>query len=166
MRRNDIDSEILLEVSHVLSNIRKRRIATQTSTPCAPVNSTKHDIVLRVDHGGKARGDHDALEFDSIDDQRFAHHTEAACFVQKNESRFTGTLEVNDQRKFSNPSRGLAPWALREAFASVRVEHERISRRQRAHTKLRLSTRFAHCSRVSIRAFGSRCREIVFVEFD
>jgi hypothetical protein len=124
MRRNDIDLKILLEISHVLSNIRKRRIAAQTSAPGTPINSTEHDVVRRFGGGGKTRGDDDALEVDPIDDQRVAHHTEAACFVQKNESRSAEIFEVNDQRKFSNPSRGIAPWALREAFANVRVEHE------------------------------------------
>ena len=124
MRRNYIDFKILLEISHVLSNIRKRRIAAQTLAPSAPINSTEHDVVRRLDRGGKARGDDDALQFDPIDDQRFANHTEAACLVQKNESRSTGIFEVNDQGNFSNPSRGIAPWALREAFANVRVEHE------------------------------------------
>ena len=124
MRRNDIDCQILLEISHVLSNIRKHRIATQTSAPGAPVNSTEHDVVRWLDRGGKASGDDDALQFDSVDDQRFANQTEAACFVQKNESRSAGMFEVNDQGKCSNPSRGIAPWALREAFANVWVEHE------------------------------------------
>jgi len=124
MRGRDIDFQILLEISHVLSNIRKHHIATQTSAPSAPVNSTEHDVVRWLDRGGKASSDDDALQFDSINDQRFAHQTEAACFVQKNESRSAGMFEVNDQGEFSNPSRGIAPWALREAFANVRVEHE------------------------------------------
>jgi hypothetical protein len=129
MRRYDIDFQILLEIGHVLSNVRKRRIATQTSAPGAPVNSTEHDVAQRLDRGGKASGD-DALQFDSIDDQRFANQTEAACFVQKNESRSAWTFDVNDQGEFSNPSRDIAAWALREAFANVPVEHEGISRRQ------------------------------------
>jgi hypothetical protein len=123
MRGRDIDFQILLEISHVLS-IRKHHIATQTSAPSAPVNSTQHDVVRWLDRGGKASSDDDALQFDSINDQRFTHQTEAACFVQKNESRSAGMFEVNDQGEFSNPSRGIAPWALREAFANVRVEHE------------------------------------------
>ncbi len=124
MRRHDIDFQILLEVSHMLSNIRKHRIATQTAAPGAPVNSTEHDVVRWLDRGGKASSDDDALQFDSINDERFANQTEAACFVQKNESRSGRMFEVNDQGEFSNPSRGIAPWALREAFANVRVEHE------------------------------------------
>ena len=103
MRRNDIDCQILLEISHVLSNTRKRRITTQTSPPGAPINSTKHDVVRWLDRGGKASADDDALQFESIDDQRFAIQTEAACFVQKNESRSAGIFEVNDQGEFSNP---------------------------------------------------------------
>ena len=124
MRRNDVDSQILLEISHVLSNIQKRRIATQSSAPGAPVNSTEHDVVRRLDRGGKASGDDDTLQFGSIDDQRFAHQTEPACFVQKNESRSAGMFDMNDQREFSNPSRRITARALREAFANVRVEHE------------------------------------------
>ena len=73
MRRHDIDFQILLEISHVLSNIQKRRIVTQTSAPGAPVNSTEHDVVRRLDRGGKTSGDDDVLQFDSIDDQRFAN---------------------------------------------------------------------------------------------
>ena len=124
MRRNDIDCQILPEISHVLSNIRKRRVASQTSPPGAPIKSTEHDVIRWCHRGGKASGDDDALQFDSIDDQRFAHHTEATCFVQKNESRSAGMFEVNDQGEFSNPSRGIASGTLRETFANVRVEHE------------------------------------------
>ena len=124
MRRHDLDVQILLEIGHVLSNIRKRRIATQTSAPGAPINGTEHDVVRRRDRVGQTGGDDDALQFDSIDNQRFANHTEAACLVQKNESRSAGMFDVNDQGKFSNPSRGIAAWALREAFPNVRVEHE------------------------------------------
>ncbi len=124
MCRHDIDFQILLEIRHVLSNIRKRRIATQTSAPGTPLNGTEHDVVRRLDRGRKAGGDDDVLQLDSIDDQRFANHAEAACLVQKNESRSAGMFDVNDQGEFSNPSRGIAAWALREAFANVRVEHE------------------------------------------
>ena len=124
MRRYDIDFQILLEISHVLSNIYERRIVIQTSAPGAPVNSTEHDVVRRRDRGGKPSGDDDALQFDSIDDERFANHTEAACFVQKNESLPAGMFDVNDQREFSNPSRGIAGRAIREAFANVRVQHK------------------------------------------
>jgi hypothetical protein len=124
MRRNDIDSQVLLEISHVPSNILRRRIATQTSPPGAPINSTEHDVIRWLDRGRKTSGDDDTFQFDSIDDQRFAHHTEATCFVQKNESRSAGMFEVNDQGEFSNPSRGIASGTLRETFANVRVEHE------------------------------------------
>ena len=124
MRRHDIDFQILLEISHVLSNIRKRRIATQTSPPGAPIKSTEHDVVRWLDRGGKASGDDDALQFDAIDDQRFANHTEATCFVQKNESRSAWMFDMNDQREFANPSRCITARALRESFANVRVEHE------------------------------------------
>jgi len=72
MRRHDIDFQILLEISHVLSNIRKRHIATQTSAPGAPVNSDEHDVVRWLDRGRKASGDH-VLQFHSVDDQRFAN---------------------------------------------------------------------------------------------
>jgi hypothetical protein len=124
MRWNDIDFQILLEISHVLSNIPERRNTTQASAPGAPVNGTEHDVVRRLERGNKTSGDDDTLQFDSIDDQRFAPHTETACFVQKNESRSTGMFEVYDQGKLSNPSQGLARGALREALANVRVEHE------------------------------------------
>ena len=124
MRRHDIDFQILREIGHALSNIRNVHIATQTSAPSAPVNSTEHHVIRRLDRGGKAGGDDDAFQFDSIDDQRFANQAEAACFVQKHESRSVEMLEVNDQGEFSNPSRGIAAWALREAFANVRVKHE------------------------------------------
>ena len=46
---------------------------------------------------------------------------QATCLVQKKESRFAGMFEVNDQRQFSNPSRGIAARALRETFANMRV---------------------------------------------
>ena len=124
MRRHNIDSQILLEISHVLSNIWKRRIVIQSSAPGAPVNSTEHDVVRRLDRGGKASGDDDGLQFGSIDDQRFAHYIEPACFVQKNESRSAWMFDMNDQREFANPSRCITAWALRESFANVRVEHE------------------------------------------
>jgi hypothetical protein len=124
MCRYDMDFQVLLEISHVLSNIRKRHIVTQTSAPGAPINSTKHDVVRRLDRVGQTGGDDDALQFDLIDNQRFANHTETARLVQKDESRSAGMSDVNDQREFSNPSRGIAAWALREAFANVRVEHE------------------------------------------
>jgi hypothetical protein len=124
MRRHNIDSQILLEISHVLSNIQKRRIVIQSSTPSAPVNSTEHDVVRRLDRGGKASRDDDVLQFGSIDDQRFAHYTEPACFVQKNESRSAWMVDMNDQREFANPSRCITARALRESFANVRVEHE------------------------------------------
>ena len=167
MRRHDIDLQILLEIGHVRSNIRKLRVTTQTSAPSAPVNRPEHDVVRRLDRGGKASRDNDALQFGSIDDQRFAIQTEAACLVQKKESRSAWMFDVNDQRELSNSSRCLAARALREAFANVRVEHEGIPRRQRAHAKsVRRSTRFAHCSELNARGSGLRCREIVFVEFD
>lgn len=124
MRWNDIDFQVLLEISHMLSNIRERRNAADSSSPGAPVNSTEHDVVRRLERVNKASSDDDTLQFDSIHDQRFTDHTEAACFVQKDESRSTGMFEVNDQGKFSNPSQGLARGALREALANVRVEHE------------------------------------------
>jgi hypothetical protein len=123
MRGHDIDVHILLEVRHVLSNIRKLHITAQTSTPGGPVNSTEYDVVRRLDDGGQASADEDVLQFGSIDDQCFAHQTEPACLVQKNESRSTGMFDVNDQREFSNPSRGCAARTLREALANVRVEH-------------------------------------------
>jgi hypothetical protein len=76
-------------------------------------------------------------------------------------------FDMNDQREFANPSRCITAWALREAFANVRVEHECISRRQRAHAKsVRRSTRFAHCPELNEGGSGLRCREIVLVEFD
>ena len=124
MRRHDIDFQILREIGHALSNIRKLHLTTQTSAPSAPVNSTEHNVIRRLDRGGKAGGDDDAFQFDSIDDQRFANQTEPACFVQKNESRPAGMVDVNHQREFSNPSRGIAARALREAFANVWVEHK------------------------------------------
>lgn len=124
MRRHNIDSQILFEISHVLSNIWKRRIVIQSSAPGAPVNSTEHDVVRRLDRGGKASGDDDVLQFGSIDNQRFAHYTEPACFVQKNESRSAWMFDMNDQREFTNPSRCITARALRESFARVRVEHE------------------------------------------
>jgi hypothetical protein len=122
--RHDIDFHILFEIRHVLSNIRKRRIATQASAPGTPLNCTEHDVVWRPDRGTEAGGDDNALQLDAIDDQRFANHAEAAYLVQKNESRSAGMFDGNDQREFSNPSRGIAHWTLREAFANVRVEHE------------------------------------------
>ena len=124
MRGYDVDLQVFLEIGHVLSNIRKLRITTQTSAPGAPVNSAEHDVVRGLDRGGKTSGDNDAVQFDSIDDQRFANQTEAACFVQKNESRPVGMFDVNDQREFSNPSRGIAGRAFSEAFANVRVQHK------------------------------------------
>jgi hypothetical protein len=124
VRRNDIDSQVLLEISHVLSNIRKRRLAAQTSPPRTPINSAEHDAVRWLERDGKASGDDDALQFDSIDNQHVANHTEATCFVQKNESRSAGMFEMNDQGEFSNPSRGIASGAFRETFAHVGVEEE------------------------------------------
>jgi mRNA interferase HicA len=124
VRRHDIDLQILLEIGHVLSNIRQLRITTQTSAPGPPVNSAEHNVGRRRDRGGETSGDNDALQFDSIDDQRFANQTEAACFVQKNESRPAGMFDVHDQGKFSNPSRGIAGRAFRETFANVRVQHK------------------------------------------
>jgi len=124
VRRHDIDLQILLEIGHVLSNIRKLRITTQTSAPNAPVNSPEHDVVRRLARGGTAIRDDDALQFGSINDQRLAIQTGAACLVQKKESRAAGIFDVNDQREFSNPSRGLAGRALCEAFANVRVQHK------------------------------------------
>lgn len=124
MRRHDIDFQILLEIGHVLSNIRKLRITTQTFAPGASVNCTEYDVIRRPDRRGKASRDDDPLQFDSIDDQRFANHTKAACLVQKHEFRFTGLFDVNDQREFSNPRRGITARALGEALANVRVEHK------------------------------------------
>jgi hypothetical protein len=124
MCRHNIDFQIPLEIGHVLSNIRKLRITTQASTPSAPVNSTEHDVVRRLDRGAKASGDDDGLQFASINDQRFADQTEAACLVQKNESRPAGMFDVNDQWELSNPGRGIAARALRQAFANMRVEHK------------------------------------------
>ena len=69
MRRHDIDSQVLLEIGHVLSNIRMLRITTKTVAPGARVNRAEHDVVQRLDRGGKTSGDNDALQFDSIDDQ-------------------------------------------------------------------------------------------------
>ena len=108
----------------MLSNIGKLRISIETSAPGAPVNGTEHDVVRRLGRGGKASGDDDALQLGPTDDQCFANHTEAACFVQKNESRSAAMFDVNDQREFSNPRGRVAGWTLREAFANVRVEHE------------------------------------------
>ena len=165
MRRHDIDFQILLEIGHVLSDIRKRCFPTETSAPAAPVNRPEHDVVGRIDRAGNASGDDDALQFESVDNERLANQTETACLVEKNESWSVSMFNVNDQRKFSNPSRGLAAWAVRETFANVRIEHERISRRQRAHTKfVLLSTRLAHRSELSSRAAAHDARNIVFEE--
>ena len=122
--RRDIDLQILREIGHVLSNIPKLRITTQTSAPGAPVNSAEHDVVRRLDCWRKTSGHNDALQLDSIDDERFANQTEAARFVEKKESRPAGIFDVNDQREFSNPSRGIAGRAFCEAFSNVRVQHK------------------------------------------
>jgi hypothetical protein len=61
MRRHDIDFQILFEIGHVLSDIGKRCFPTETSTPSAPVSRNEHDVVGRLDRGGKASGDDDAL---------------------------------------------------------------------------------------------------------
>ena len=124
MRRHDIDFQILLEVGHVLSNIRKLPITSQASAPGAAVNCTEHDVLRRLHRRGKASGNDDGVEFNSIHDERFTNQTQAACLVQKNESRSAGVIDVNNQREFSNPSRGIATRALREALANVRVEHK------------------------------------------
>ena len=153
MRRHDIDFQILFKIGHVFSDIGKCCFPTETSAPGAPVNCTEHDVVGRVDRAGNASGNDDALQFEPVDNEGIANQTETACLVEKNESWSVSMLDVNDQRKFSNPSRCLAAWAVREAFANVRIEHERISRWQRAHTKfVLLSTRFAHHSEVSSHA--------------
>jgi hypothetical protein len=122
--RHNTDSQIPLEIGHVLSNIRKLPLTIQTSTPSASVNSTEHDVVRSLDRGAKASGDNGGLQFDSINDQRFADYTQAARLVQKNESGPAGMFDVNDQWEFSNPGRGIAARALREAFTNVRVEHK------------------------------------------
>ena len=141
----DVDFQVFLEIRHVLSNLRKPRITTQTAAPGAPVNCTEHDVVRRLDGGGKARGDDDTLQVGPTDDQCFAAQTEATCFVQKSESRSAGMFDVNDQGEFSNPSGRVAPWTLRETFTNVRIQHEGISRRQRAQAKaVRRSTRCVH----------------------
>ena len=105
------------------------RISGSAASPPRPrrqvtLNCTEHDVVLRLARGRKAGGDDDGLQLDAIDDQRLASHAEAACLVQKNESPSAGMLDVNDQGQFSTPSRGIAAWALRKAFANVRIEHE------------------------------------------
>ena len=123
MRRHDIEFQILLEIGHTRSNVRQLRITIKTSTPGASVNRTQHHVLQRLDRGD-AGGDDDALQFDLIDDQRFANQTKATRLVQKNESRAAGRFEVDDQREFSNPSRGITTRALREAFANVRVKRQ------------------------------------------
>jgi hypothetical protein len=100
VRGYDADFHVFLEIGHVLSNIRQLRISTHTSAPGAPVNSTEHDVIWRLDRGGKTSGDDNALQFGLTDDQCFATQAEAACFVQKNESRSAGMLDVNDQGSF------------------------------------------------------------------
>jgi hypothetical protein len=128
MRSHYIDFQILLEIGHVLANIWERRLPAETLAPGAPVNRSQHDVVGRLDRRGEADGDDDTLQFKPVDNQGFAHQTETSCLVKKNEFRSAILFDVNNKRKFSNPSRGLTAWALREAFANVRVEHERISR--------------------------------------
>jgi len=124
VRGNDVDSQVFLEIGHVRSNIRKLRITTQTSAPGAAVNSTEHHVVQRLDRDGKASGLDDTLQFGPTDDQCFAKQTQAACLVQKNESRSAEMFDMNDQREFSNSSGRVAVWTLGETFANVRVEHE------------------------------------------
>ena len=105
-----------------------------------------------------------------MDDERLAEHTEPAGLVQKDQSRPVEMPDMNDQREFANPSRRVAAWTPREALPHVRVEDERISRRQRAHAEsIGLWTRSMPLFRISLSVHArsrSRCREIVFVEFD
>ena len=109
MRRHDIDSQIFLEIGHVLSNVRKLRVTSKTAAPGAPVNGAQHYVVLAVDCVGESRGDHDSLQVGSMYDERLAEHTQPAGLVQKHQSQPIEIVDMNDQREFANPGRPFSP---------------------------------------------------------
>ena len=147
MRRHDIDFQIFLEIGHVLSNVRKLRVTSNTAAPGASVNGAQHHVVLSVGCGRESRCDDDSLQFGSMDDERLAEQTEPAGLVQKEQSRPLELPDMNDQREFAYPGRRAAPRAPREALPHVRVEDKRVSGRQRTHEESSgLLTRFMHCS--------------------
>jgi hypothetical protein len=169
MRRHDTDFQISLEIGHVRSNVRKLRVTSKTPAPGVPVNGAQHHVVLPVGCGGESRGDDDSLQFGSMDDERLAEHTEPASLVQKDQSRPLEIVEMNDQREFANPGRRVAARTPREALPHMRIEDERISRRQRTHEEsIGLWTQVLHCDkfRAQQSPLAAVRREIVFVEFD
>jgi hypothetical protein len=134
VRGCDIYPQIPLEVRHVFWNICELRVSCQAATPGAPVYRAEHD-----EHGdfapiGDTGRDDDALQFSSIDDERLAQEAEAARFVQKNQPRAVEMLDMNDQRKFAKARSRVAAWTLGEPLATVRIQDERVSRRQRAES--------------------------------
>ena len=81
MRRHDIDFQIFLEIGHVLSNIPKLRVTSNSAAPSVPVNGPQHEVVLPMGCGGESRCDDDSLQFGSMDDERLAEQTEPAGLV-------------------------------------------------------------------------------------
>lgn len=134
MRGCDIYPQIPFEVRHVFSNIRELRVSCQTAAPGAPVYRAEHDEHGHLAPIGYAGRDDDAFQFSSIDDERLAQEAEAARFVQKNQPRAVDMIDMNNQRKFANPRWRIAARTLGEPLATVRIQHERVSRRQRAES--------------------------------
>ena len=147
MRRDDIDFQIFLEIGHVLSNVQQLHTTGETSTPSTAINRPQHDVVLCVDCSAESSRDDDALQFASIDDERLAEQAEAARLVEKRQSRRVGIADMDHQCEFSNSGRRVAVRALREALPNVRVEDERISRRQRAESTRRPTVMYRHARR-------------------
>src|SRR5688500_11574709 len=131
MRWHDLDFQVFLEIGHVLSNVRKLRVTSNTAAPGASVDGAQHRVVLSIGCGGESRRDDDSLQFGSMDDERLADHTEPAALVQKDQSRALEVPNMEDQREFANPRGQGAARTPREALPHVRVEDKRISRRQR-----------------------------------
>ena len=96
MRRDYIDFQIFLEVGYVPSNIRKLRIASQTSAPDTPINCAQYQVVLCLDCSRKSGRDDDALQFSTINDERLAGQAEAATLVQHGQSRPVEMTDMND----------------------------------------------------------------------
>ena len=169
------DPQVLLEIGHVFSDVRELRVTNDTSAPGATVDRPEDDVFRFICGGQSGRND-DALQVGAMDDERLAGETQAAALVQKDEPWAVEMVEMDHQRQLSKPGKCAALRTSREPFPDVRVQDERVSRRQQTHAvSIRLSTRAAHCFERHVRGWltrcncgpqDSRCRKIVLVEFD
>ena len=143
-----MDVQVFPEIRHVLSDVQHLCTTSGTLTPSTAVNRAQHDVVLRSDGGGESSPDDDPLQFGSMGDECLAAQTEAARLVEKRQSRRVEISDMDDQRDLSDARRSMAARAFGEALFNVRVEDERVARRQRAEATRRPMATSRHARRL------------------